>query len=240
MNLYYEKRNAEMMALIDNAIAKNQGKRIIVLTGGEHKHYFDIVLSKRQDVILVDFEKILPLKEVTFSKNISDFITMNLARGYYDVSDVSSMEILLYQTALTPLVHGQNMDFKPNIISTDNIEKAKLVLAEWEKYNPESVVLQLEKAWIKFLEKDYIKVIQISESLFDRLNEIKEDNPMRALYLSVFWRNLGWSYDMTGEREKAIKMYQQCKKACNELGFNENLGKMIYGDFENNPYNRER
>jgi tetratricopeptide (TPR) repeat protein len=235
LKLYSEKRNAEMMALIDSAITKNQGKRILVLTGAEHKYYFDRVLSQRQDVILVDFEKILPLKEIALSKNISDFIEMNLARGYYDIADVSSMETLLYHTALTPLLHGRNMDFKPDIIPVENIGKAQQILAEWEEYNPNSFALQFEKAWIKFLEKDYIIAVQISESIFDRLNEFAEDNPFRFL----FWRNLAWCYDMTGEREKAIKMYQQCKQVCMEFGLNENIGKMIYGDFENEPYHRE-
>lgn len=102
MNLYSELRNAKMMELINTAIAENKGKRIMILTGAEHKYYFDIALSKQEEVQLVSFEKLLPLKTIVPTPNIVEFIENDLAKGYYDVSDTSSIDVL-YQNALVPL-----------------------------------------------------------------------------------------------------------------------------------------
>jgi tetratricopeptide (TPR) repeat protein len=237
MFLYSNKRNAEMMAFTDNAIAENKGKRMIIFVGAEHKYFFDIALSKRNDVTLLDLENILPLKEIAMSKNLSDFIEKNLARGYYDTSDASSID-LLYSEALFPLLHNWGKAENPNTIPGESIEQAKLMIAEWETYNPQSVDLHFHKAWTKFLEKDYQKAIEIAESVSGRLDEIKEENPARWFLLPFFWRNLGLSYDMTGEREKAIAAYQQGKKTCIQLELNENLVKIIFRDFENEPYRR--
>ena len=62
MNLSYETRNGKMMELIKNAMSENTGKRIIILTGAEHKHYFDIALAKVSNAKLVNFKNILPLE----------------------------------------------------------------------------------------------------------------------------------------------------------------------------------
>jgi tetratricopeptide (TPR) repeat protein len=237
MNLYSEQRNAGMMALIDSAITKNRGKRVIVLTGAEHKYYFDISFSKRNDLMLSSLKDILPLKEIAMSKNISEFIEKNLARGYYDVSDASSIDVL-YHGALIPLIHGLGMDDNPDIIPAENIKQTQPVISEWETYNPQSVALHFEKSWIKFLEKNYTDAITIAESVADRLNEIPEDS--QWFYLPFFWRNLGFCYDMAGEREKAIKAYQQCKEVCTELNLNENFARTIYKNFESKPYNRDK
>ncbi len=235
MNLYSEQRNKEMLALIDSAIRENRGKRIIVLTGAEHKYYFDDAFSKREDVNLVIFEKIQALQKTAMSKNLSDYLEYGLAKGYYDFSDSSSVDNL-YSGALLPLVHGMNMDAEPHIIPTENIEKAQLIIAEWEQVHPNSVIFLFEKAWVEFLAKDYRAAVKTSESIVDRLDEIRKDNPMRGFFMVFYWRNLGFCYDMLGEREKAIDAYRQCKKTCIDLGMDENRAKMIYADYENTPY----
>ena len=239
MNLHSEKRNSEMMALIDSVITKNQGKKIIVLIGAEHKYYFDIELSERSEVALVNLQDILPLKETPFTNNISEFVDKSLAKGYYDISDELGID-LMYRGALVPLIHGLYMDDNPNIIPFENITEAASVVAEWEELSPTSVVLHFEKAWIKFLEKDYTKAIEISESVLDRLDEITEDDPSQWFILSFFWRNLGFCYDMIDEREKAINAYQQCKNVCAELKLSDSYVERILKDFENKPYNREQ
>ena len=238
MNLSSEKRNAKMLEMIDSAIIENKGKRIIVLTGAEHKYYFDDVLSKRKDLALVDFKEILPLKETPFTENISEFVEKNLAKGYYDVSD-SSITDMIYRGALVPLIHGPNMDDDPNIISSENLVKAQLIIAEWEKLNSKSVTLQFEKSWIKFLEKDYQESIKWAESISGRLNELPKE--MQWFFKSFYWRNLGFCYDMTGQREKAVNAYKQCKIVCEELRIDENYAKTyVYKNFENEPYKREK
>ncbi len=236
MNLHYETRNGKMMELIDSAIVENKGKRIIILAGAEHKHYFDIALSKREDLNVLDFKEILPLKESQTSKNLTEFIEKNLAKGYYDVSDSSSIDIM-YHGALIPLIHGLGMDDDPNIIPIENIGKAKSVIAEWTSYNPNSVYLQFEKGWIEFLEKDYNTAISTLQTISNRLDEIPQNE--QWFVKTFYYRNLGFCYDMIGQREKAIQSYEQCKDMCNELNINKNYAKTIYKNYDKEPYNRE-
>ena len=238
MNFYSELRNAKMMELINTAIAENKGKRIMILTGAEHKYYFDIALSKQEEVQLVSFEKLLPLKTIVPTPNIVEFIENDLAKGYYDVSDTSSIDVL-YQNALVPLIHGMGMDDNPNIIPVENIRKAISVIAEWEPQRPKSAVLQFEKAWIRFLERDYFDAIKISESITKRLNELPKEK--HWFFVIYYWRNLGFCYDMTNQRDKAINAYQECKNACKRLGVNMNVAERhFYKNFENEPYTREQ
>ena len=238
MNLYSEVRNANMMKLINTAIAENKGKRIIILTGAEHKYYFDIALSKQEDVQLVNFEKLLPLKTIVPTSNIVGFIENNLAKGYYDMSDTSSIDVL-YQNALVPLIHGIGMDENPDIIPVENIRKAISVVAEWESQRSKSAVLQFEKAWIKFLEKDYFGAIKISKKIAKRLSELPKEK--HWFFVVYYWRNLGFCYDMTNQRDKAINAYKECKKACKTLGVNMNIAeKYIYKNFEKEVYRREQ
>lgn len=237
-NLYSELRNVKMMELINKAIAENKGKRIIILTGAEHKYYFDIALSRQKEVKLINFENLLPLKTITPTSNTAEFIENDLAKGYYDTAD-SSVVDMMYRNALAPLIHGMGMDDDPNIIPTENIKKAISVIVEWESQNSESAVLLFEKSWIKFLEKDYLGAIKISENIVNRLGELPKEK--HWFFVTFYWRNLGFCYDMTNQRERAINAYKECKKACETLGVNTNFAeKYIYKNFENKPYAREK
>lgn len=233
MNLYYETRNHKMLNLIDSIIVKNIGKRIIILTGCEHKHYFDIALSKRKNIEVVDFIDILPLKEAQPSDNISSFINKNLAKGYYAANDTSSIDIM-YHGALIPLIHGLGMDDDPTIIPNENIGKAKHVIQEWADYNPNSVYLQFEKGWIEFLEQDYNKAIITLQAISDKLDEIPQTE--QWFVKTFYYRNLGFCFDMIGQRSKAIQSYKKCKEMCVQLDISENYAKTIYKNFEKIAY----
>ncbi len=236
MNLHYESRNSKMLELIDSAIMKNKGKRIIVLTGCEHKHYFDIALSKIKNIKVIDFESILPLKKVQISPNINNFIERNLAKGYYDTADSYAIDIM-YHGALTPLIHGLGMDGNPTIIPIENIKKAKPILQEWEQENSKSVYLQFEKAWVEFLEKDYQKAITTLQSISEKLDEIPQNQ--QWFVKTFYYRNLGFCYDLTRQRGKAVIAYKKCKEICKELNINENFAKNIYKKYELIPYEKK-
>ena len=233
MNLHSEQRNARMMELINQAIAENRGKRVIVLTGAEHKYYFDIALSKQKGIKLVHLEDILPLKETSQTENMTAFIEKGLARGYYDAADSSAVDAM-YGEALVPLIHGMGMDEDPTLIPAENIEKALPIVEEWEKRHPRSVSLQFEQSWIKFLQKDYSDAIGIAKRIAHRLNEIPKES--QWFVKTFYWRNLGFCYDMVGQREQAVKAYRECKNTCKELNLNEHFAKGIYKNFENEPY----
>lgn len=237
MNLHYKSRNSKMLEIIDSAIVENKGKRIIIMTGCEHKHYFDLALSKRQDIEIIEFESILPLKEIQASEDIKDFIKRNIAKGYYEATDSSALDIM-YHGALIPLIHGMGMDDDPNIIPDENISKSKPIIEEWESYNPNSVYLQFEQGWVEFLEKDYEKAISTLQSISDKLDEVPQSEHW---FVKTFYhRNLGFCYDLTGKREKAIQAYEKCKIVCKELDINENYAKTIYKNYDTKPYIREK
>lgn len=237
MNLHYESRNSKMLELIDRAIVENTGKRVIIFTGCEHKHYFDKALSMRTNIKVIDFATILPLKQIKESDNIKCFIEKQLAKGYYKATDSTANDIM-YHGALVPLIHGLGMDDKPNIIPVENIEKAKVVIKEWSSYSPNSAYLKFEKGWIEFLEKDYTKAIDTFLSISDKLDEVPQSE--HWFVKTFYYRNLGFCYDMTGEREKAIKCYDKCRETCKELKLNANYARTIYKNYDQKPYRRDK
>ncbi len=236
MNLSYLTRNNNMLELINTAIEENKGSHVLVLTGAEHKHYFDIALANQDSIKVLDFNEILPIREKEISKNISDFIEKKLARGYYDVSDSSGID-LMFSGALIELIHGMGMDDDPSIIPAENIEKTKPVIEEWESMYSHSIQLQFEKGWILFLGGDYVSAITVMESISNNLDKIPEYS--KKFVIPFYYRNLGFCYDMTGDRENAVECYKNCRDACDELGINESYAKTIYKDYEIHPYHRQ-
>lgn len=237
MNLYSEKRNAMMMDYINRAVDGHRGQRVIVFAGAEHKYYFDLALSEKADVALVTLDDILPLQPVQPTENMISLIEDGLAKGYYDTDDVYSVDVL-YANALTPVLHGSGMDQDPSIVPAENIERAKPILAEWASQKPSSVRLAFDRCWLKFLEKDFQGAISLAESVADRLDDVPSESAW--FVKSFFWRNLGFCYDLTGQRAKAVEAYRKCKSVCEELKMNPDYAKSIYADFENEPYRDKR
>jgi len=233
MNLYSEKRNSQMVSLIDEVIKENTEKKIIVLTGAEHKYYFDDFFSGQEDVTLIQLEDILPLKKAKKTKNLSAFMERDIAKGYYEATDNLTIDTM-YANAIIPLVHGQNMDEDPTIIPKENIKKALSILKEWKKENSHSVYLQFETAWIYFLKNDYKFAIKISNNIVDHLDEVPSG---RQVFLSIlYWRNLGFCYDIVGKREDAINAYKECRKLCTQFNIGEDKAKQIYKNYESEAF----
>ena len=99
MNLSYRTRNDKMMELIRKALDENPGRRVVVLTGAEHKHYFDRALRSMPGVALVKLADILPLKPAPLGENVAGFLKTNLARGYFDDSTPDGLD-QIYSGAL--------------------------------------------------------------------------------------------------------------------------------------------
>ena len=233
MNLYSEKRNSQMVSLIDEVIKENNEKKIIVLTGAEHKYYFDDFFSGQEDVNLIQLEDILPLKKAKKTKDLSAFMERDIAKGYYEATDNLTIDTM-YANAIIPLVHGPNMDEDPTIIPKENIKKALSILKEWKKENSHSVYLQFETAWIYFLKNDYKFAIKISNNIVDHLDEVPSG---RQVFLSIlYWRNLGFCYDIVGKREDAINAYKECRKLCTQFNIGEDKAKKIYKNYESEAF----
>ena len=233
MNLSYETRNGKMMELIKNAMSENTGKRIIILTGAEHKHYFDIALAKVSNAKLVNFKNILPLEPYSPNANMSSFLSENLAYGYFDNSTPEGIE-QLYSAALLPLIHGMGMDIDPNIIPVENLPKAKSIIDKWNSLQPSSAFLQFETAWVEFLSSDYENSAVRLEKITDRLDEIPD--AQQKFVKSFIYRNLGFCYDLMGNRDKAVDCYNKGEDYCKKLELNDSYVKFVYKDYKENPF----
>lgn len=173
MNLSYRTRNDKMMELIKKALDENSGRRVVVLTGAEHKHYFDRALAAIPGVIPVKLADILSLRPAPLGENITRFLKDNLALGYFDDSTPGGVDNL-FQGAFVPLVHGMGMDGAPETIPLENMPKTKPLFDEWQRRNPDSALLQFEHAWVDFLAADYRTAIGRLEKIRDRLDQIPE------------------------------------------------------------------
>ena len=155
MNLHSEARNAKMLSLIDSAITVSQAKRVIVFTGAEHKYYFDDALAKRNSVRLVALNDILPLQDVSPSRNETDYLEHWLARDYY--LDTNEM----YANAFVPLLHGPEMDLKPELISAKDIELSERLMQEWASLQTRSARYDVERLWLDFLQARYADGVEV-------------------------------------------------------------------------------
>lgn len=231
-NLHYKTRNENMLKLIENAIKENRNKKIIVLTGAEHKHFFDDSLSKRNDINLIKFNSILPLKDIKIDTEISELLSTDEDRLYY--YKTSQGIDGFYNKALRPLLHGPNMDFNPNIISDENINEAKVFLDKWQIENPKSIKLEFELGWYKFLKSSYKDAIKHYKTVVNNLDNLAISDDFIKAFI---YRNLGFCYDMIGEREKAIQNYKIGEKIIETTTFS--LEKpIIYRDLKIKPYQK--
>lgn len=237
MNLYYQTRNQNMLDLILKAVEENKGNKVIILTGAEHKHYFDRVLGRNPDIVLYELTQLLPLKSVQIDDEINEFWTRWLARRYFDTSTREGVDSL-YKSALTPLVHGPDMDFKPEIIPQKNIEEAKILLDEWTQKNPDSIILKFEQGWYHFLKSSYQEAIDNLLEFIPYLNQVANDHYGNFIKTSIY-RVLGFCYDLTGDRGKAAECYLKGEELCDQLGEPAWKKKYLYGDYKLKPYTKK-
>lgn len=229
-NLHYKTRNENMLKLIETSINENKNKKIIVITGAEHKHFFDDSLLNRNDITLVKFNDILPLGETIIDKEISELLLKDELKSYYNNTPEGIDGF--YSNALIPLLHGKNMDFNPNIIAKENIIKAKVFLDKWKIENAISPKLQFELGWYNFLNSSYEDAINNYKIVINNLDDISDD------FIKAFvHRNLGFCYDIVGKRNEAIQNYTIGEKIIEKTIFSTDKS-IIYKDFNKNPYKR--
>ncbi|MGO9227776.1 MAG: tetratricopeptide repeat protein [Bryobacteraceae bacterium] len=205
MNLHYLTRNNHMMELILGAIRKYSSRRAIVLTGSEHKHFFDREFRKDADVETLELEGLLPLKAGPLEPAIAKFLDEDDDLAYFEPSSVSDMDVY-YAGKLLPLVHGPDMDVFPGRIPAANIERAGKVLERWRISRPESDQQVFEQGWNEFLAGDYAGAIKLFQQLTGRIDAGKVSNLFVRFETYV---NLGRSYDMLDKRADALASYRR-------------------------------
>lgn len=132
INLHYLTRNRNMLHLINDAITRHNSQRVIVLTGGEHKSFFDDSLIVRQNIRLMSIESLLPLNNYDDSK----LLTYQLPASYFQIDVSNELKEEFYHDAALPLVHGMGMDFFPSRITENSIKEYKFIVDNWSKEIP--------------------------------------------------------------------------------------------------------
>lgn len=227
MNLHSELRNAKMLSRIDSVISASQAKRVIVFTGAEHKYYFDDAFTKRNSVKLVALNDILPLQDIEPSRNEIDYIEHNLARGYYLDDNV------MYANAFVPLLHGPEMDMIPEQIPAKNIELAEKFMKEWAALETRTARYDFERLWLDFLQAHYAEAVEVSKRLQPRIHDLDG-----WFFPVLFWRNLGFCYDMLGMRTEAVQCYTKGEEIARTLGRSDEMVRALFANYTQEPYKR--
>lgn len=235
VNLFYESRNRHMMDNAWEAIQRHPGGRVVLLTGAEHKHYFDRDLAAREGIRVVNFEDLLPLGEGALSPAVRAFLEDEDDLAYYG-EGFPADTTAYFRGKITGLLHGPDMDWRPDIIRASDIEKAGKVLARWRSSQPESPELLFDEGWYYFLADDCDTAVKSLSTLTSALDAGEVEDPFVAVYA---YRNLGLCQDILGNRAVALRAYARVREMAVGTRMERSLA-LILRDFETTPYARGR
>jgi len=179
-------------------------------------------------VRLVALNDILPLQDVSPSRNETDYLEHWLARDY--CLDTNEM----YANAFVPLLHGPEMDLKPELISAKDIELSERLMQEWASLQTRSARYDFERLWLDFLQARYADGVEVGKRLQPHIDEFGT-----WFFPVLYWRNLGFCYDMLGMRNEAVQSYTQGEETAKTLKCSEETVRAIFKDYTKNPYKRQ-
>lgn len=231
LNLYYESRNRRMMDQAWEVIRRFPGRRVALLTGTEHKHYFDRDLGSRDGVQLIRLEDLLPLTTAPLDPSVEAFLLEENDLPYY-LEGFPEDTTRYYSGKVTNLIHGPNMDWRPEIIPTRNIEVAGLVLARWRASQAESPRLLLDEGWQHFLAGDCPGAIEHLLPLTGAIERGEVDDLFVRAYA---YRNLGWCHDLLGDRDSALEAYSSVRRITAGTRMERSAEPMLR-DVESTPF----
>ncbi|HEX2921396.1 MAG TPA: tetratricopeptide repeat protein [Bacteroidales bacterium] len=227
-NLNYISRNSKMLTNIKLGIKKYNAKKVIVLTGAEHKSIFDDSLKMDKSILVTSLTDIEPLNHSDFGELLKRFRPCQ----YFTKADSLTTE-KFYTTLIMPYVHGPDMDFYISNIDLRNLPLVYIILKNWESDAPNSLNLVYDWAWYYFLKKDYDTSIKYCNQYI-----LKKDYHDLVFDRGTAYRMLGFCYDLKNQRQKAIEYY---KKAREEFILSKKPDwqiKALLEDYESKPYSR--
>lgn len=231
-NLHYITRNRNMLHLINNSISRNNPKRIIILTGAEHKRFFDDSLGVKQNVRLLSIEDILPLTKFDNTKLAAD----EIPSLYFQKKVSNEDKEEFYSAEVLPLVHGSNMDFQPSLITENSINEYKYILDNWSREIPNSERLIYENGWYNFLANDYDKAIKLFNQYIEKLESSQQDKEL-PFDKGITYSVIGKCYDVLGNRSRALEYYNKAIPEFNRKN-KEWLCDYVITPYLKDPYKR--
>jgi len=235
INLHYQTRNERMLALIDKAIGDFHARRVIVLTGSEHKHFFDREFRKDPAIETIDFASLLPLKTQPLDPPVRRYLDEDDDSPYYEKGYPADPDASFRQT-LVPIVHGPDMDVFPDSVPPGNIVRAEKILGRWASARPESDVMAFEWAWIDFLRGRNAQAAQEYLALAEKIDGGAIADP----YIRFdAYLNLGRCYDLLAERAKALDCYARSERLIAGTAW-EKAKAYIFQNYLKVPYTRAK
>jgi len=229
--MFMNTRNRKMVERIHKVINKNRGKRIIVLTGGEHKYFFDKELTKDKNIYVVSPVSINPDLKVIMSNNVNALINQDIYDAYYSETYLND-PARFFGDKIIPLLHGPNMDFEPQKVPDSNLIIAEGILKKWGEKDTLSVDYIAELAWFNLLKGNYSLALDLYSGIDKRIDVPACDNQLIALML---YRNMGICFDMLQKREKAVAIYIKGEESLK--GFRAKLiKKYLFKNYKEVPF----
>lgn len=237
ITLYYKSRNDSMMTRIQYAVGVNPGSKVIVLTGSEHKHYFDNVLEQNPDVSVIEFQSILPIEKNKPDSVITAYLDEGNDLLYYETGYPRNINDY-YRAKLIPLIHGGGMDEYPENVPSNNIIKAEKIIERWRSDTTSNAVpdnIAFELGLISFIKADYQVAIEFLLPLSQRIEAGTVHDP---LITAITHRNLGLCYDCIGERDSAKVCYIKGEELLGKTQFMQ-AKEMLFKNYTTQPYIRK-
>lgn len=222
------KRNKVMVDNIRNAISRYGAKRVVVLTGSEHKSFFDDSLRVSPGIEVVSLTDIKKIKTLDFNK----VLEKESASRYFNHPDSSKVEDY-YSSLVLPYVHGFFMDFDISYINLKTLGCVEQILKSWQKEQPHSITLMYEWVWYHFLNGEYDKAIEEAQQFVNSKVEKKVWYDYDGLRL------LGLCYDMKKERAKAVEYYKKAKEEMVKMKVSAEDINSLISNYENTPFTRK-
>jgi tetratricopeptide (TPR) repeat protein len=233
-NLYYATRNQKMLALVDTALGGHRGERVAVLTGTEHKHYFDRALARRDDVRVVDFASLLPLGDPPLAPAVAAFLDEGDDEPYFDAQALASMDLdAYYNGRLKWLLHAPDMDMFPEKVPDANLLPADRIVERWSKVAPDSPHLLFNRAWLAFLRGEFEHALDLYGQLCSAIDAhcVDDDVWVRVLGRLGFAR----VNDVMGRREQALAGYAQVERELTGTELEEDAAYFLQ-DYKTTPF----
>ena len=179
----------------------------MVVTGAEHKHYFDRALKKRKNTVIHNLQSLTIEEKPIEEERIQKY---RWIRG----------------GGFTLLLHGPDMDFHPYRIPGENIQKAIRLLKRLEKEYGHMPDFVFEQGWVDFLKGNYDRSISRMQQVITDSAHVAQK--MKYLLIPSAIRTQAYCHDLKGNRQKALELYSQARATALRYGNCQSGRKKYY------------